>query len=32
MVNSLGKKIIEKPYRGKLNIRFDEGELEIEHG
>jgi len=32
MLNSLWKKIIEKPYSGKLNSRFDEGELEIEHG
>jgi hypothetical protein len=24
-------KIIGKPYSGKLNVRFDEGELEIEH-
>jgi len=23
-------KIIGKPYSGKLNVRFDEGELEIE--
>ena len=23
--------MIEKPYSGKLNVRFDEGELEIEH-
>ena len=29
---SLWKKIIGKPYSGKLNVRFDEGELEIEHG
>jgi hypothetical protein len=28
---SLGKKMIGKPYSGKLNVRFDEGELEIEH-
>jgi hypothetical protein len=28
---SLWKKIIGKPYSGKLNVRFDEGELEIEH-
>jgi hypothetical protein len=27
---SLGKKMIGKPYSGKLNVRFDEGELEIE--
>lgn len=26
------KKMIGKPYSGKLNVRFDEGELEIEHG
>jgi hypothetical protein len=25
------KKMIGKPYSGKLNVRFDEGELEIEH-
>ncbi len=24
-------KIIAKPYSGKPNVRFDEGELEIEH-
>ena len=24
-------KIIGKPYSGKPNVRFDEGELEIEH-
>jgi hypothetical protein len=24
------RKIIGKPYSGKLNVRFDEGELEIE--
>jgi hypothetical protein len=24
------KKIIGKPYAGKLHVRFDEGELEIE--
>jgi hypothetical protein len=24
------KKVIGKPYSGKLNVRFDEGELEIE--
>ena len=24
------KKMIGKPYSGKLNVRFDEGELEIE--
>lgn len=24
-------KVIGKPYSGKLNVRFDEGELEIEH-
>lgn len=29
---SLWKKMIEKPYLGKLNVRFDDGELEIEHG
>ena len=29
---SLWKKMIGKPYLGKLNVRFDEGELEIEHG
>ena len=23
--------MIGKPYSGKLNVRFDEGELEIEH-
>jgi hypothetical protein len=28
---SLRKKMIGKPYSGKLNVRFDEGELEIEH-
>jgi hypothetical protein len=28
---SLWKKIIGKPYSGKLNVRFDEGELEIGH-
>jgi len=27
---SLWTKIIGKPYSGKLNVRFDEGELEIE--
>jgi hypothetical protein len=26
----LRTKIIGKPYSGKLNVRFDEGELEIE--
>jgi len=26
---SLWKKMIGKPYSGKLNVRFDEGELEI---
>lgn len=26
---SLVKKMIGKPYSGKLNVRFDEGELEI---
>jgi len=25
------EKMIGKPYSGKLNVRFDEGELEIEH-
>ena len=25
------KKMIGKPYSGKPNVRFDEGELEIEH-
>jgi len=29
---SLWKKMIGKPYSGKLKVRFDEGELEIEHG
>jgi len=29
---SLWKKMIGKPYSGKLNVRFDEGELEIGHG
>jgi len=24
-------KIVGKPYSGKPNVRFDEGELEIEH-
>jgi hypothetical protein len=28
---SLWRKMIGKPYSGKLNVRFDEGELEIEH-
>jgi hypothetical protein len=28
---SLWKKIIGKPYSGKPNVRFDEGELEIKH-
>ena len=28
---SLSKKMMRKPYSGKLNVRFDEGELEIEH-
>ena len=28
---SLRMKIIGKPYSGKPNVRFDEGELEIEH-
>ena len=27
---SLWKKMIGKPYSGKPNVRFDEGELEIE--
>jgi hypothetical protein len=27
----LRRKIIGKPYSGKPNVRFDEGELEIEH-
>jgi hypothetical protein len=27
---SLRKKMIGKPYSGKPNVRFDEGELEIE--
>jgi hypothetical protein len=27
---SLWRKIIGKPYSGKLTVRFDEGELEIE--
>jgi len=27
---SLWKKMIGKPYSGKLNVRFDEGDLEIE--
>ena len=31
MRESLWKKMIGKPYSGKLNVRFDEGELEIEH-
>jgi hypothetical protein len=26
---SLREKMIGKPYSGKLNVRFDEGELEI---
>jgi hypothetical protein len=26
----LWRKIIGKPYAGKLHVRFDEGELEIE--
>ena len=26
---SLWKKMIGKPYSGKLNVRFDEGDLEI---
>ena len=30
MNESLWKKMIGKPYSGKLNVRFDEGELEIE--
>ena len=29
---SLWKKMIGKPYSGKLNVRFDEGELEIGYG
>ena len=29
---SLWKKMIGKPYSGKLNVRFDEEELEIGHG
>ena len=29
MCESLWKKMIGKPYSGKLNVRFDEGELEI---
>ncbi|MBO1225647.1 MAG: hypothetical protein JYX80_14590 [Candidatus Scalindua sediminis] len=28
---SLWKKMIGKPYSGKLNVRFEEGELEIGH-
>jgi hypothetical protein len=28
---SLRKKMIGKPYSGKPNVRFDKGELEIEH-
>ncbi len=28
---SLWKKMIGKPYSGKPNVRFDEGELEIGH-
>jgi len=31
-VKAFGKKMIGKPYLGKPNVRFDEGELEIEHG
>ena len=31
-MESLRKKMIGKPYSGKQNVRFDEGELEIEHG
>jgi hypothetical protein len=27
---SIWRKIIGKPYAGKLHVRFDEGELEIE--
>jgi hypothetical protein len=27
----LSTKIIGKPYSGKPNVRFDEGELEIKH-
>ena len=30
MDESIWKKMIGKPYSGKLNVRFDEGELEIE--
>jgi hypothetical protein len=30
MGESLWEKMIGKPYAGKLNVRFDEGELEIE--
>ena len=29
---SFWKKMIGKPYSGKLNVRFDEAELEIGHG
>ena len=29
---SLWEKMIGKPCAGKLHVRFDEGELEIEHG
>lgn len=29
---SLWKKIIGRPYSVKLNVRFDEGELEVERG
>jgi len=29
---NLWKKMIGKPCEGKLHARFDEGELEIEHG
>ena len=31
MCESLWKKMIGKPYSGKLNVRFDEGEMEIGH-
>ncbi|MBU1207675.1 MAG: hypothetical protein KKH04_12205 [Proteobacteria bacterium] len=31
MCESLWKKMIGKPDSGKLNVRFDEGELEIGH-
>ena len=29
-MNAFSKKVIGKPYEGKLHVRFDEGELEIE--